>query len=621
MRLLECNSAGELVLTKDFIGDDVPLYAILSHTWGADSEEVTFKDLTDGTGKSKLGYEKIRFCGKQAGRNRLRYFWVDTCCIDKTSSAELSEAINSMFQWYAHSRVCYVYLEDFTLSSINVEDNTCRVCCTRSSETESSSDQWCVTCLRKCRWFTRGWTLQELIAPGQIMVYDKNWELIGNLGRFENKLKRDISSITGIPHMYLNGATEIQAASIAQRMSWASKRETTRVEDVAYCLLGIFDVNMPLLYGEGSKAFIRLQEEIMKYSDDQSLFAWNISRNPTGLYWKSDVKASWNGGNPLTGLLAPSPKSFLNSSTIIPARRSRKHTDAPYLMTNRGLRIDLPLLQNAPRGGALTYESILRGYDLYYANLRCIDETRPDSPLALVVVRLEVDSFARYHSNEPIAAVVFRPLYRDITPSSIYFPKNPTFPEEPLEGFWARRAKKAKISLILGSTPFSWSLSSVLPPTYWDANSGTVSVPSGTPVAFIMHNTLEVERPEHIFLMVQHKESSWACDIGLASSDQEAQNLCREKWRKKLGERCNMELRLRKSQVRVDLSEDITLGGVYRLDIKEDKHYDDDDGHSHSVKRSYHDVFPYESREPRKRRAKTNNVLLLKDSSKGQDIH
>ena len=112
MRLLQCNSAGQLSLTKDLIGDDIPKYAILSHTWGADTEEVAFRDLMDGTGKSKAGYDKIRFCGEQARRDGLKYFWVDTCCIDKSNNTELSRAINSMFCWYRNAAKCYVYLSD-----------------------------------------------------------------------------------------------------------------------------------------------------------------------------------------------------------------------------------------------------------------------------------------------------------------------------------------------------------------------------------------------------------------------------------------------------------------------------------------------------------------------------
>ena len=163
----------------------------------------------------------------------------DLCCIDKTSSAELSEAINSMYRWYQESGVCYAYLADVPPNAFS-----------------------------KSRWFTRGWTLQELIAPSTVIFLDQKWQEIGT----KSSLQRVISEITGIPTDILLGG-DLEDASIAQRMSWASKRETTRVEDAAYCLMGIFSIHMPMLYGEGERAFIRLQEEIMRVSDDHSLFA------------------------------------------------------------------------------------------------------------------------------------------------------------------------------------------------------------------------------------------------------------------------------------------------------------------------------------------------------------
>jgi hypothetical protein len=143
MRLLERNSAGQLSLTENLIGDDIPKYAILSHTWGA--EEVTFRDLIDGTGKSKAGYEKIRFCSQQTTNDSLQYFWVDTCCIDKSSSAELQEAINSMFRWYQNAAKCYVYLSDVSIRK-------------RKASDPSSEYTW-ESAFRSSRWFTRGWTL------------------------------------------------------------------------------------------------------------------------------------------------------------------------------------------------------------------------------------------------------------------------------------------------------------------------------------------------------------------------------------------------------------------------------------------------------------------------------
>jgi len=146
----------------------------------------------------------------------------------------------------------------------------------------------------RSRWFTRGWTLQELLAPKAITFYNTSWHELGNLIRGDyyyspsgrsawrsnhQQMKRLVSEITGIPRPYVGGYRPLNIASIAMKMSWASTRQTTRLEDIAYCLLGLFDVAMPMLYGEGMKAFTRLQEEIMKNEDDESLFAWWYDRN------------------------------------------------------------------------------------------------------------------------------------------------------------------------------------------------------------------------------------------------------------------------------------------------------------------------------------------------------
>src|SRR5438045_1524248 len=154
MRLLERNSVGELSLTRDFVGDNIPEYAILSHTWGADTDEVTFRDLIDGTGKSKAGYDKIRFCAQQAANDGLQFFWVDTCCIDKSNNVELQEAINSKFRWYRNAAKCYVYLSDVSIVAL---DKSYQLC-------------WELA-FRQSRWFTRGWTLQDLIAPDSVEVF------------------------------------------------------------------------------------------------------------------------------------------------------------------------------------------------------------------------------------------------------------------------------------------------------------------------------------------------------------------------------------------------------------------------------------------------------------------
>jgi hypothetical protein len=242
MRLLEYNNDREFSLAE-FFGDDIPRYAILSHRWGA--EEVTFKDLINGTGKKMAGYIKIQFCGEQARRDDLQYFWVDTCCIDKSNNNELAEAINSMFRWYRDATRCYVYLSDVSRPPFDTDDK--------------SHESWEAT-FRKSRWFTRGWTLQELIAPASVEFFSNEGELLGN----KNSLERHICEVTGIPAKALRG-NPLSDFTVTERMLWAASRKTTCKEDIAYSLLGIFDVNMPLIYGEGQeKALKRLREEIDK---------------------------------------------------------------------------------------------------------------------------------------------------------------------------------------------------------------------------------------------------------------------------------------------------------------------------------------------------------------------
>ncbi|KAI1411103.1 HET-domain-containing protein [Hypoxylon sp. FL1857] len=250
---------------KEYFGGQIPRYAILSHTWEGD--EATF----------------------QGWQNPDR------------PSVELSEAINSMFSWYNASEVCYAYLADVVPS----EDHT--------------------SSFRSSRWFTRGWTLQELLAPHAVVFYNREWGEIG----MKKDMKAIISEVTRIPAEMM-GPISMRLASIAQKMSWAASRTTTRIEDSAYCLLGIFDLNMPLLYGEGSKAFLRLQEELIKISNDQSIFS------------------TW----PWTSILAPSPQVFTNSGHIRPGRpqteKNEKYGDISnraYSITNAGLSISLQAIQ------------------------------------------------------------------------------------------------------------------------------------------------------------------------------------------------------------------------------------------------------------------------------------
>ena len=235
-------------MLEEYYDSSIPRYAILSHTWGADGEEVTFKELIEDTGKNKAGYKKIEFCRKQAVREGIQHFWVDTCCIDKANNTELSEAINSMFRWYENADKCYVYLSDVSTSENAAADH-------------SFTTTW-KAAFRSSKWFTRGWTLQELIAPKSVEFFSREG---GRLGSKES-LEQEIHEITKIAVEALRGGP-LTVFEIEERMSWANGRETKRQEDMAYSLLGIFNVRMWLDYGEGKEgAFERLRKKIGKSS-------------------------------------------------------------------------------------------------------------------------------------------------------------------------------------------------------------------------------------------------------------------------------------------------------------------------------------------------------------------
>ncbi|EDO04667.1 hypothetical protein SS1G_07150 [Sclerotinia sclerotiorum 1980 UF-70] len=248
MRLLECDNADGYRLTKALLDNNIPPYAILSHTWGSDEQEVNFEDINSGNGKAKTGYEKLQFCGKQAACDNIDYFWVDTCCIKKTSDPELSESLNSMFRWYKKARKCYVYLSDVEVVQNGVEQP--------QSVWEGR--------FRASRWFTRGWTLQELLAPISIEFFSRDCCRLGD----RESLKLIIHEITGIAIEALQGVP-LSEFNVDDRMKWAKNRISTREEDAAYSLLGIFGVSMPVIYGEGKdKAFRRLNREIESNPDN-----------------------------------------------------------------------------------------------------------------------------------------------------------------------------------------------------------------------------------------------------------------------------------------------------------------------------------------------------------------
>lgn len=284
---------------EEFCGANIPKYAILSHTWGDD--ELSFQDFEQPHASTEPGYHKIQDTAVLVRETTpsVNYIWIDTCCIDKSNSSELSEAINSMFRWYKESVVCYAYLSDLS-PEVSTEHG-----------------------MPGCRWFTRGWTLQEPIAPKTLIFYDKSWSKRGS----KRSLGSLIRNITGIDEEILCESGSLPTCSVAMKMSWASGRNTTRIEDMAYCLLGIFDINMPLLYGEGHKAFLRLQEAIAEQTDDMSLFAWRPLRD------------NENG----RGIFARTPEEFKWCRHVRSLSWAAEIAD--LTMTNKGLRIATRLIE------------------------------------------------------------------------------------------------------------------------------------------------------------------------------------------------------------------------------------------------------------------------------------
>ena len=278
-----------------------PGICILSHTWG--KHEQTFQDLQrirqecarTGANPRDCVSEKIRKCCELAEKDGFLWVWIDTCCIDKTSSAELSEAINSMFRYYSLAAVCYAYLADVPLTGPPGQPR--------------SFDQ---AAFLNSRWHRRGWTLQELIAPSVVIFFSSSWTALGSKADLAKELER----ASKVPSALLRSERSLDEFGVAQRMSWAAHRETRREEDEAYCLFGIFGIHMPTLYGEGRHAFYRLQEEIMRTIPDMSLFAWGNAHFMSSLLSLCSAFSFHSDTLQKGHLFAESPASFPNTRRI-----------------------------------------------------------------------------------------------------------------------------------------------------------------------------------------------------------------------------------------------------------------------------------------------------------------
>jgi uncharacterized protein YerC len=444
--------------------------------------------------KMKRGYQKILQTCREAQRNGLKYAWVDTCCIDKTSSAELSEAINSMFRWYRNAYECYAFLDDVAPSADLQEVHRNFV---------------------KSRWFARGWTLQELLAPSTLIFHASDWSTISR----RTAMAVQIAAVTGIDEDFLrnveDGSVDLQqllgSISVAERISWASKRETTRIEDIAYCLLGIFGVNMPLLYGEGKRAFRRLQEEIIKSSNDESIFAW-ATNIPLDSSASEDKREAY-------GIFAESPRAFVGCGDIVQCK-AEDTTASPFSMTNLGVHIELLTgwiwahRQNPS-------ESEAEGY---YALLQCRRRNIHDSLLAIPIQSAPFHSPNVWHRRANYLRQVHARYSSTLSLRSIYLTADPGHQAPRVLKIWIRSVPSGfNLGGIMVSNTCSWDPNSrSLSIKSWNApevSRGMVRVPFILPLKANRSLTcvgieLRVRAPSNLF----HWPMPWWADCHFTSS-------------------------------------------------------------------------------------------------------
>ncbi|EFQ94723.1 hypothetical protein CFE70_001130 [Pyrenophora teres f. teres 0-1] len=449
MRLLDATT----LEFRDFTDDQLPPYVILSHTWG--DEEVTYQEmrflqqfdaLPDSLKrnaaliaameaaaglkvslrgseivKHRSGYRKIVKTAKIARNTGRPYFWIDTCCIDKSSSAELQEAINSMFTWYKSSSFCVVYLE-----------SVYRQC--RSGEEFQ-------TALQDSKWARRGWTLQELIAPISVKFYDGDWVYICT----KDEWARHIAAVTGISEIILLTG-DLDEASVAQKMSWAATRQTTRKEDKAYSLMGLFGIHMPMLYGEGDNAFLRLQEEIIRTCPDDSIFAWRSAQGSV---------------NSHRGLLANSPEDFKDSKNIT-------RGCGWFAGTNKGLQMTAELTNIATDTGMGSMEDKA----LYFCALKATGDE--GAVVTLMLRRLGPCNFARVEANR------FFNWCGSSRERTFYIEYTPEIPRQFRSGFMhCFHLKPSPTEADYKFIPEKWALKieNVRPHDLWDPDHHELRIP------------------------------------------------------------------------------------------------------------------------------------------------
>lgn len=447
MKLINCRT----YTLEEFWEDSVPEYAILSHRW--EDEELTYQDMLNVEHvQHKKGFGKVRLACEWALNAGLDRVWVDTCCIDKSSSAELTEAINSMFGWYNKAALCYAYLSDYDAADVNSR-------------------------LDESQWFRRGWTLQELIAPPEVEFYDRHGRLFGT----RTVLQEDISRITGIDASVLSSSplrnleSLLRTIPVGRRMSWASGRQTTRKEDIAYCLLGIFSVNMPMLYGEGARAFVRLQEEIMKDSNDLTLFAWQASSNEPRL-------------TEYRGILAHHPSEFARAYEFQPTADLKFNPE--FTMSNKGVRIQTSLHRAQS--------------DRVVMSLNC---SLPNNPTQLIGIYLKHQGGGVYARADPHGLAVVETGGSAVPAASIHIAKHVT--EHAVENM--RTISKSAIHFEFHIDVFE--LIRTVPSDLWDSTN-RMFIPSDTPTTTAFHHFRAIQpytSAEFVVAFGSEQGQPWIC--------------------------------------------------------------------------------------------------------------
>lgn len=369
-----------------FINDKIK-WVIFSHRWG--EAEPVYEEVKENKLSDKPGHKKLRnFCEVAHGEHHAEFVWSDTCCINKKDSTEYARSIRSMYRWYANAPLCVAYL----VGTINISD------------------------LERDVWFTRGWTLQELLAPKKLKFYNKNWHPLTNIGNDKEspEIAAQIERATTISPddlRHFSPADRLtQKYEISKRMRWAALRETTVAEDRAYSLMGIFSVSLYIDPGEGQeRALWRLMEQILQFSNSPEVLNWagNPARETSlsSSAFPSRV-ACFSGSNDAGTIhrydeeLSMTPRGLRVDLLVLTAKLLSQDDDAPALQA-LGCRLVSPEVLGSRDGGQLQDDGFQYAFGVWNFNSfqgRC--DTTSNDPLEALLLGRQIDPSSGHPKTE-----------------------------------------------------------------------------------------------------------------------------------------------------------------------------------------------------------------------------